>query len=357
MRKSIFLLAAAAVFAGCTQTEVLEVAENRAISFDPFVGKATRAATEIVDPSAGSGTKLTKFYVFGQYGESSGTTYGNVVYTNAKVDVTSSHTNVSPTDNIQYWVPGKKYMFAAYSDGNDQIQTTESGATVSFGNDGHIKIENYQAGTNDLILAIPNAVTTTGDLSASNPGAVQLTFKHLLSQVKFKFTCASFPTDYTLDINELKIDGVPNKATYSYQNDSYTWGSVDNSTGNTQDLSFSNITGVQLNTPKTSDANFVIPQAYTNTGSNNLTATFKVTVKDNHGSNIVSEQLLTTTALLVSSGNVTQWKAGYRYQYNIKLTPENVGGMYPIQFTVVDVEDWKDEPNSGNGNDLTLANK
>lgn len=356
MRKSILLLAAAAALASCTQSEVLEVAENRAISFDPFVGKATRAVTEIVDPSAEDGTKLTKFYVFGRYGESSSaTTYDEVVYTNAEVDVTSSHTNVSPTGNTQYWVPGKKYMFAAYSNGNNQIQTTKSDATVSFGNDGHITIANYQAGTNDLILA--TADKTTGTSIQSDPGAVQLTFKHLLSQVKFKFTCASFPTGYTLDINELKIDGVPNKATYSYQNDSYTWGSVDNSTGNTQNLSFSNITGVQLNTPKTSDANFVIPQAYTNTGSNNLTATFKVTVKDNHGSNIVSNQSLTTTALLVSSENVTQWQAGYRYQYNIELTPENVGGMFPIQFTVVDVEDWQDDPSNSNGNDLTLANK
>lgn len=61
MRKSILLLAAAAALASCTQSEVLEVAENRAISFDPFVGKATRAATEIVDPNTGSGTKLTTF--------------------------------------------------------------------------------------------------------------------------------------------------------------------------------------------------------------------------------------------------------------------------------------------------------
>lgn len=357
MRKSILLLAAAAALASCTQSEVLEVAENRAISFDPFVGKATRAVTEIVDPSAEDGTKLTKFYVFGRYGESSGATYDKVVYTNAEVDVTSSHTNVGPADNIQYWVPGKKYMFAAYSDGNNQIQTTESGATVSFGNDGHIKIENYQAGTNDLILAIPDAVTTTGDFSASNPGAVQLTFKHLLSQVKFKFDCTAFPTDYKLVISDLKIENVPNKATYSYVTNDYVWTRIATGDGNVGTLSFSDIAEFDKAQAQISDANFVIPQAYTENVNGNLTATFKVTVKDNHGSNIVSNQSLTTTALLVSSGNVTQWKAGYRYQYNIELTPKNVGGMFPIQFTVVDVEDWQDDPSNSNGNDLTLANK
>lgn len=121
MERSIFWLAATVVaFASCTQSEVLEVAENHAISFDPFVGKATRAATEIVDPSTGSGTKLTNFYVFGRYGASSGSTYDNVVYTNASVTVSSSsYTNVGPTGNTQYWVPDMKYMFAAYSDGNN----------------------------------------------------------------------------------------------------------------------------------------------------------------------------------------------------------------------------------------------
>lgn len=351
MRKSILLLAAAAALASCTQSEVLEVAENRAISFDPFVGKATRAVTEIVDPSAEDGTKLTKFYVFGRYGESSGATYDKVVYTNAEVDVTSSHINVGPADNIQYWVPGKKYMFAAYSDGNNQIQTTESGATVSFGNDGHIKIENYQAGTNDLILATADKTTETS--IQSDPGAVQLTFKHLLSQVKFKFDCTAFPTGYQLTISDLKIENVPNKATYSYVTSDYRWTGI--TTGNVGTLSFSNIAEFDKAQAQTSDANFVIPQTYTENVNSNLTATFKVTVKDNHGSNIVSDQPLTTTALLVSSGNVTQWQTGYRYQYNIKLTPENVGGMYPIKFTVTTVEGWQDKPDNGNGTDLSLA--
>lgn len=351
MRKSILLLAAAAALASCTQSEVLEVAENRAISFDPFVGKATRAATEIVDPSAVSGTKLTKFYVFGQYGESSGTTYDKVVYTNAEVDVTSSHTNVSPTGNTQYWVPGKKYMFAAYSDGNNQIQTTGSSATVSFGNDGHIKIENYQAGTNDLILATADKTIETS--IQSDPGAVQLTFKHLLSQVKFKFDCTAFPTGYRLAISDLQIGNVPNKATYSYVPSDYEWIGI--AIDNVGTLSFSNIAEFDKAQAQTSDANFVIPQTYTENVNSDLTATFKVTVKDNHSSNIVSDQPLTTTALLVSSGNVTQWQAGYRYQYNIKLTPENVGGMYPIQFTVTTVEGWQDKPDNGNGTDLSLA--
>lgn len=353
MRKSIFWLAATVVaFASCTQSEVLEVAENRTISFNLFVGKATRAVIEIISPNApatSGQTALTTFYVFGQYGESSGSTYENVVYTNEVVTVSSSsYTNVGPT-NTQYWVPNKKYMFAAYSDGSGQIQTTGSNATVSFGSDGHITISNYQAGTNDLILAI--ADKTTGNSIQSDPGAVSLTFNHLLSQVKFKFDCAAFPTGYKLAISDLEIANVPNKATYSHAINDYRWTGIATSDGNVGTLNFSDIAEFDKANAQVSDANFVIPQSYTASINDNLTATFKVTVKDNHESVIVSEKELTTTALLVSSGNVTQWQAGYRYQYNIELTPTNVGGMYPIKFTVEKVEGWKDDVD----NNLPLA--
>lgn len=342
MRKSIFWLAATVVaFASCTQSEVLEVAENRAISFNLFVGKATRAATEIVDPSTGSGTKLTNFYVFGRYGEIQGT-YDKEVFSNLKLAVTNTSTGY-------YWINNAYYKFAAYSDGNGQIQTTGSNATVSFDSDGHITIANYQAGANDLILAIPNAVTTTGNLSASDPGAVQLTFNHLLSQVKFKFDCTAFPTGYKLAISDLKIENVPNKATYSYATSAYGWTGI--TTGHVGTLNFSDIAEFDKANAQVSDANFVIPQSYTAGTNDNLTATFKVTVKDNYGSEFVSGKSLATNTLLVGSGNVSEWQAGYRYQYNIALTPTNVGGMYPIQFTVDKVNGWTDDAD----NSLSLA--
>lgn len=332
IRKSILLLAAAAALASCTQSEVLEVAENRAISFDPFVGKATRAATEIVDPNTGSGTKLTTFWVFGRYGESSSaTTYDEVVYTNAEVDVTSSHTNVSPTGNTQYWVPGKKYMFAAYSNGNNQIQTTKSDATVSFGNDGHIKIENYQAGTNDLILAIPNAVTTTGDLSASNPGAVQLTFKHLLSQVSFEFENDFTTTGYTLDITNLSFS-VKNQGNYA----STGWTVTDTPTKiNTQ---ASVATDVVTSNSVSSESWFVIPQSNTS-----YTASFTATIKDNNQvvvkTNTFNDIPLKTGETTTPGGDSNEWKSGYRYKYTAEINPTNMG-LNEIKFTV-SVDEWE----------------
>lgn len=331
MRKSILLLAAAAALASCTQSEVLEVAENRAISFDPFVGKSTRAATEIVDPSAVSGNKLTTFYVFGRYGESSGATYDKVVYTNAEVDVTSSHTNVGPADNIQYWVPGKKYMFAAYSDGNNQIQSTGGGATVSFDNDGHIEIENYQAGTNDLILAIPNAVTTNGDLSASNPGAVQLTFKHLLSQVSFEFENDFKTTGYTLDITNLSFS-VKNQGNYA------STGWMVSETPIKTNTQTSVATSVAINGNGSSESWFVIPQSNTD-----YTASFTATIKDNNQvvvkTNTFNNIPLKTGTTTTPGGDSNEWKSGYRYKYTAQINPTNMG-LNEIKFTV-SVEEWE----------------
>lgn len=65
MKKSLFVLGVAvAALASCTQSEVLEVAENRAIQFNTFVNNNTKAVTEI---NAADG--LTSFYVFGYHGD------------------------------------------------------------------------------------------------------------------------------------------------------------------------------------------------------------------------------------------------------------------------------------------------
>lgn len=115
MKKNKFWLAAMAVtvsMASCSLEEVMEQPEPQAIGFSSFVGKPTRAVTEIVNPNgsaSGVQTPLTKFYVFGRYGDKNGVNYSNVVYENAEVVVSnSSFTNVGPTD-VQYWALNKDY--------------------------------------------------------------------------------------------------------------------------------------------------------------------------------------------------------------------------------------------------------
>ena len=63
MKKSFLMLGVAAMaLASCTQNEVVEYADSRAIQFDAFVGKSTRAVTELKTDG------LTQFNVFAYHG-------------------------------------------------------------------------------------------------------------------------------------------------------------------------------------------------------------------------------------------------------------------------------------------------
>ena len=345
MKKNKFWLAAMAVtvsMASCSLEEVMEQPEPQAIGFSSFVGKPTRAVTEIVNPNgsvSGVQTPLTTFYVFGRYGAKDGADYGNVVYENAEVTVNgSSFTNVGPTD-VQYWALNKDYKFAAYSDGNSKIESD-----ISFGTDGNITIADYEAGDKDLILAIPNEVSTGATITEGNPDAVPLTFNHLLSQVSFQFVGESFPAGYQIKITDLTFS-VNNTATYTSSNESWDVPTNPASKGYT----VASGAAFAFNTQTKSDANFVIPQSY----SSDITATFTATIYDKYNSEVASKAF-TTASLLASSasGIPTKWDKGYRYQYNIKLTPSEMTNMFPIKFTVTTVSDWLDSTTPEASDDL-----
>ena len=345
MKKNKFWLAAMAVtvsMASCSLEEVMEQPEPQAIGFSSFVGKPTRAVTEIINPNgsaSGVQTPLTKFYVFGRYGAKDGADYGNVVYENAEVTVNGlSFTNVGPAD-VQYWALNKDYKFVAYSDGNSKIESN-----ISFGTDGNITITGYSAGSNDLILATPAEVQTNATISAQ-PSAVPLTFNHLLSQVSFQFVGEGFPAGYKIKIEGLTFS-VNNTATYTSSDG--LWGEL--KTPASKGYTVASGAAFAFDTKTTSDANFVIPQGY----SSNITATFTATIYDNHGSTVASKAF-TTASLLANSttGIPAEWVKGNRYQYNIKITPSEMTNMFPIKFTVTRVEGWVNNATPGASDDLT----
>ena len=80
MKKSFLMLGVAAMaLASCTNEEVLNVADSRAISFDnAFVNNSTRAAINGVDD-------LTKFYVFAGFDSEVDNVYKNNVVTRGGV--------------------------------------------------------------------------------------------------------------------------------------------------------------------------------------------------------------------------------------------------------------------------------
>lgn len=336
MKKSILGLAAMAVavsMASCSLDEVMEQPAEQAIGFSSFVGKATKAATELVNPGAQSGTTLNKFYVFGKYGTAKGT-YTTDVFSNDEVPVSATSTPVSTS---KYWIASKYYKFVAYSDGNSKINTG-----VSFDENGHITIKDYEAGDNDLILADPKEVQTQTAISSTSPSAVELEFKHLLSQVAFEFK-NDFTNGYKVKITNLKFS-VNNKATYSYQSNAYSWGTATDPKEKSYTVNESK--EFDNSAAKTSEYNFIIPQS-----NENITASFKVEVIDDKNNLVATKEYNATNSNAVSlaTGTTTTpnasntWVAGYKYKYTATINANVLDDvMFPIKFTVSSVENWED---------------
>lgn len=187
MKKSLLMLGAAAMMlASCTQNEVVEVAESRAIGFDAFVNNTTKA--DIVD------AQFAKFWVFGAYDN---TTSWTPFYTN---DIVEKKQSVWTAAKTAYWTAQKSHKFAAYANGTSQLT-----AGVSFdaatGTNGTLKFTDYPVEDNDLVAAVATAMTWDG---SSEPSKVGFTFKHLLSKVKFTFTTDA-ANDYVMKIENLKL--------------------------------------------------------------------------------------------------------------------------------------------------------
>lgn len=319
MKKSLVICGVAALaLTSCTQNEVLEVNESRAIGFNAFVGKPTKAVDDLTKDG------LTGFHVFGNYAPTSGGTE-TAVFTNEAVTKSGQEWNTTTT---AYWQPSSTYKFAAYADGKSNTKIEEASFTNS-----QLSIP-YTVSTNDLILATKEVATST---DVSNVGNVELEFKHLLSKVKFTFTSGFTSSIYKMTISNLKFNA-PKTGTYTT-----AWGSH---SGN-GDYEFAEINEIVTGTPQSSEENYVLPQA-----TASLEVTFTVTVTD--GGSFNKSNNLTASLDVTAGENTGSWVPGYVYNYKATITPENVDPNLEnqeIKFTVTKVDDWQDH-NTPDGDNL-----
>lgn len=320
MKKQFLMMAAVALALGsCSRTETVEVAENKAIGFDAFVGKTTKGATEVDNAT------LSKFYVFGAYNSTPDWTpvFTNVEVTGGKVDGQSEWT---PTQTA-YWKESSTYHFGAYSNGNGSFDGASFNAATQA-----LQFQNYTAGENDLIAAIADEKTTGADVT--NETAVPLTFKHLLSEVKFTFKNTD-SHDYTMEISNIQIASATTTASGSYTKtpEGISWTSNPTGIYEFDDLSDIAAKGTH------ETALFVIPQSNTT-----LQVTFTATFSDGNGE-IASD---TFTGELNYSGTEAEagkWTAGYRYNYIAEINGSDVQEELAnkiIKFTVTEVTPWED---------------
>ncbi len=405
MKKSFLMLGAAlAALTSCTQSEVLDMAQSKQISFDTFVSKNTRVAADKVDIA--NDDAFNSFYVYCAKGtkpegtftedEQDGSHYMDGVAV-SRTDKNSPWT-YSPAKE---WIISKYYRFAAYSNGHKGVDTTdgEDNTTVntdnkldsdvtffsdqtvtvkafdtqgevtthSINNVWGLSFDDYEASDRDLIAATSMERNTA--TSNSGQRSVNFTFAHMLAKVQFKFTYSTDDTEHTrvyikpFTINAIKTadcdifhyDYAEGKDTYVNWNSQFELPSTDAtemSTGNYE--YFPSTTPITLGgsdyaTEITSGTagifynNYVIPQKNTFNIGGIEVLIYKDDVLNAH---------YTYNNISLGIADHEYWKPGYVYRYEAEL---NANKQY-IQFTA-NVHNWEDTPDRDAviGGDITTT--
>lgn len=308
MKKGLMMLGIATMMlASCTNEDVLNVSDSRAIGFNTFVNNNTKAVTDITTAS------LSKFYVFGDYDEGASVAFSNT-------EVIGSQGGTYTPVNPAYWQTGKTYEFGAYSNGNASL-------IASFSN-GALTITGYSVDdAKDLIAATASEIAAP---AAGEDKSVPLTFKHLLSKVKFTFSTTAVPEAFRMEVSNLTFKGIKTAATCVFSNNTIStkW------TGTEGDYTIATLGDYAVTDGFASTEDIlVIPQSNTD-----IEASFTVTIYDEN----TNEEIATND--FTASLDCTEWVEGYVYNYTATINPDKVdGNLKPITFTVTKVEDWEPE--------------
>lgn len=317
MKKGLFVLGVAvAALASCTQNEVVDIPQNRAIGFSAFVNNQTKGVTEVETATIG-----TDYYVFGNYG-TSGTWTGQ-----------SFNNEISTAE--YYWQAGQTYRFGAYKDGGAKNATVQFDAATQ-----KLTFPDYTPDdTKDLIAAVTEDFAADTYIANSDP--VGLNFKHLLSQVKLTFKTDAAAV-YNMTITGVMINGALSQSTATYTNGTVAWNPSVASAGTTTNNGYSytalSNSGKISSGVISEQSKLVIPQS----GTDALTVTFTATIS---GEAEGTAKFTATLGHTISGLTGDTWTNGYRYNYiaNVELSKviENPEGLVKITFTPT-VEEWKD---------------
>ena len=325
--KKVFLMAVAAVamLASCSNDETTGKAVNgNTIKFDGFVNKSVKGAANDLN-----NTTFTSFQVWGlmSKGDQTGTPFVGTT-------VTKSGSEWTYNGNV-YWENGYNYSFVAIAPAGFGTFN----APDKVGEYGSIDFENGE-GTTDLIYAIDGTYATSAvSTEGQCPRAINLTFNHLLSRVKFAFKNA-MDDGSTINVTAVKITNANTKATATL-GETATWAlAADNSTAS---LTFGNVilddpaTDYAENVTKATDHKYMIPAT---SADQKYTVTFTVT--RNHSG--VTDQYNHEVEL-----PVVTMEPGKSYQFVAELNAQNITGgdpddpnnpeLCPIKFTA-EVDEW-----------------
>lgn len=318
MKKGLLMLGAAAMMlASCTQNEVVEVAESRAIGFyGTGIDNITKA--DITSSS------FAQFYVYGGYGE-------NAVFNRVSVTKSGQEWGYNPK---QYWANGT-WNFAGYAIGRGAYEETAyNGVAPSWNNtDGKLTLAINSDATHqeDVIFAASKNISVADPATYNTQ--VTLNFTHLLSKIQFKFTKeVKSLGGVTVKLKDFKVTGLTTNAKWV---DGTQQVADEPATGDY--TAFKDVLTVIDGTNGLSTAEFyVIPQ---DVNAFAITATAEIT--DVNSNNIKTG---TVTATVPTTG-ITKWAPQTKYVYTAELKYENIvtedpsNDPKPIEFTG-STSDW-----------------
>lgn len=337
MKKSLFMMGVAmAALSSCTQSEVLNVADNNVIKFEnAYVGKATRAATVLDNDNFGS------FYVYG-YNSNIADEGNKQILTN--VNVFKGGESAWGYDPLVEYVSGN-YTFAAYSNGGTtkgtgQLTNVEFSAPETQ-NPAKLIIKGYTTTENkDLIVSFSHDNINT----VNTP--VAFIFKHTLAQVKFTIQSA-LGDENKIAISKFSVTGFGDNADLTYtmgENhgvDAISWDNLGGSNSDETKTINALDNDVATTSNPASDTYVVIPQTV-----QTLTMKFDATLYKADGTKVEKKGMTAT----ISS---QEFKAGYRYNFIATIDGPDMG---QISFAKPIVEEWTDYDanNDGTPDDIVV---
>lgn len=314
---------AVAALAACTSEQTIVAPQNEAIGFDTFVDNSTRA-TDITTANIAD---------FGVYGTVTKGGNSALIFNNTKVAGSKdSGYTYSPA---QYWIAAAEYDFLAFAPyANAKWTYTPTNEQVA--QNGTFSFDNAAAAADQDVVYAYQTKTTADKLDASNTQAVEFTFKHILSKVAFSFTNTFEDGNTSLSVYNVKINNTAKTGTMAIvDGEDKAWVGVDN---------------------------LVVPFGDQATAVNTLQA--KAIDKDNRTLNLAHHYVIPAQRAYNITFSVDLYQAGvylatYNHEINsaidfakngnyvlsVKLAPESIdpeNELFPIEFSVNEVEDWDD---------------
>lgn len=311
MKKGLMMLGIATMMlASCTNEDVLNVSDSRAIGFNGT------GIDNITKADITSGT-FTHFYVYGGYNETP-------IFNGTEVSYNGGNWGYTPT---QYWAAGT-WRFAGYEGG------TGVTPTWSYANGLILEVNSDASNQSDVVYAASTDITIEEANVATYSTPVALTFTHLLSKIQFKFLKdAQSLGGVTVKLSDFKVDGITTNAQWT----AGTQGTATSpATGAYSD--FTSPEEIVANTGLSTDAFYVIPQTV-----GTFTITADAVVTDAAGTKVHSGQITAT----VPTTDITEWTAQNYYIYTATVAMSNIKDEEdpdqqpkPIEFTGTTAANW-----------------